>query len=125
LVDAAVDQDERAIVGGHAEPHIPPVEHGAQGLNSGVLAMSSECPPGVGNLQIFPSPMANMYWLSCDQAAQPIPDALGNGGSGSFFHCLWRSYTATASWNLLIGWEYPQTVALPGKDSQLCAQGSL
>jgi hypothetical protein len=100
FVEAAVDQDERAIVDGQAEPHIPPVEHGAQGLNSGVLAMSFECPSGMGNLQLFRSPMANMYWLSCDQAAQPIPDALGNGGTGSSFHCLWRSYTGTASWNL-------------------------
>jgi hypothetical protein len=102
FVEAAVDQDERAIVGGQAEAHIPPVEHGAQGLNSGGLAMSLECPSRMGNLQIFRSPMANMYWLSCDQAAQPIPDALGNGGTGSSFHCLWQSFTGTASWNLLI-----------------------
>jgi hypothetical protein len=103
FVEAAVDQDERAIVGGQAEPHIPPVEHGAQGLNSGVLAMSFECPSGMGNLQIFRSPMANMYRLSRDQAAQPIPDALGNGGTSSSFDCLWRSYTGTASGISLLG----------------------
>ena len=50
FVEAAVDQDERAIIGGQAERHIPPVEHGAQGLNSSVLAMSFEFPSGMGNL---------------------------------------------------------------------------